>query len=345
MATENIGTKYNTQIPALTENADIQTALKIYHYGQANEPTNLIANSVAGHFKTLEDTKVDIFPTALNSGTNLNSQTTTGYYSSTNAVAASGSNYPVTIAGMLHVTNDNINGFVYQSYFAYATNKVYWRGFASSWSAWKEASDTTHSHPEFSTFQPNIIGAASTITSSNLTSSRALASDSSGKVAVSAVTATELGHLSGVTSGIQAQLNTKSPSASPTFSGVVTLPATTSIGTITSTEIGYVDGVTSSIQDQLNTKSPSESPTFTGTVVLPSTTSIGNVSSTEIGFVDGLTSSAQTQLNNKPTQLLGNKSAGTPVPAGTKRIVIARDNGSGAPDATITPAEGDLWFW
>jgi hypothetical protein len=123
------------------------------------------------------------------------------------------------------------------------------------------------------------------------------------------------------------------------------LPATTSIGTITSTELGYVDGVTSSIQDQLNTKSPSESPTFTGTVVLPATTSIGNVSSTEIGFVDGLLSSAQTQLNNKPTQLLGNKSAGTPVPAGTKRIVIARDNGSGAPDATITPAEGDLWFW
>lgn len=41
---------------------------------------------------------------------------------------------------------------------------------------------------------------------------------------------------------------------SPTFTGTVTLPATTSIGTVSSTELGYVDGVTSSIQTQLNGK-------------------------------------------------------------------------------------------
>jgi hypothetical protein len=40
-----------------------------------------------------------------------------------------------------------------------------------------------------------------------LTASRALVSDGSGVVAASAVTATELGHLSGVTSGIQAQID------------------------------------------------------------------------------------------------------------------------------------------
>lgn len=40
--------------------------------------------------------------------------------------------------------------------------------------------------------------------------------------------------------------------ASPTFTGTVTLPSTTSIGTITNTELSYVDGVTSSIQSQLN---------------------------------------------------------------------------------------------
>lgn len=51
--------------------------------------------------------------------------------------------------------------------------------------------------------QATIIGGASTIASSNLTASRALVSSSSGKVAVSAVTATELGYLSGVTSNIQ----------------------------------------------------------------------------------------------------------------------------------------------
>lgn len=55
----------------------------------------------------------------------------------------------------------------------------------------------------------SITGAASTIVSSNLTASRALVSNSSGKVAVSAVTSTELGYLDGVTSAIQMQLNNK----------------------------------------------------------------------------------------------------------------------------------------
>ena len=55
--------------------------------------------------------------------------------------------------------------------------------------------------------QDTIEGAASTITGSNLTANRALVSNGSGKVAVSAVTATELGYLDGVTSGIQSQLN------------------------------------------------------------------------------------------------------------------------------------------
>lgn len=56
--------------------------------------------------------------------------------------------------------------------------------------------------------QATITGGATTITSSNLTVSRALASDASGKVAVSATTSAELGFVSGVTSAIQTQLNT-----------------------------------------------------------------------------------------------------------------------------------------
>ena len=50
------------------------------------------------------------------------------------------------------------------------------------------------------------------------------------------------------------QLNLKADLASPTFTGTVTLPSTTSIGTVSSTEIGYVDGVTSAIQTQLDSK-------------------------------------------------------------------------------------------
>ena len=57
--------------------------------------------------------------------------------------------------------------------------------------------------------QATITGGATTIVSSDLTADRALVSNGSGKVAVSSVTATELGHVSGVTSAIQTQLGTK----------------------------------------------------------------------------------------------------------------------------------------
>lgn len=61
--------------------------------------------------------------------------------------------------------------------------------------------------------QATVTGAATTITGSNLTASRALISNSSGKVAVSDVTSTELGYLDGVTSNVQTQLNGKAASS------------------------------------------------------------------------------------------------------------------------------------
>ena len=54
--------------------------------------------------------------------------------------------------------------------------------------------------------QATLTGAATTIASTDLTASRALAADGNGKVAASTVTSTELGYLSGVTSAIQTQL-------------------------------------------------------------------------------------------------------------------------------------------
>ena len=62
--------------------------------------------------------------------------------------------------------------------------------------------------------QDTVVGGASTITENNLTASRALISNSSGKVAVSDVTSTELGYLDGVTSNIQTQLGDKQPTIS-----------------------------------------------------------------------------------------------------------------------------------
>ena len=59
------------------------------------------------------------------------------------------------------------------------------------------------------TKQNTITGAATSITSSNLTASKAVVSDSSGKVATSSTTSTEIGYVAGVTSAIQTQLDGK----------------------------------------------------------------------------------------------------------------------------------------
>ena len=75
--------------------------------------------------------------------------------------------------------------------------------------------------------QDTVVGGASTITEDNLTANRALISNSSGKVAVSAVTSTELGYLDGTTSNIQTQLDKKLESVPVTSvngkTGAVTL--------------------------------------------------------------------------------------------------------------------------
>ena len=75
-------------------------------------------------------------------------------------------------------------------------------------------------------------------------------------------------------STVTSALALKAPLASPTFTGTVTLPSSTSIGNVSSTEIGYIDGVTSSIQTQLDAKAPSANPTLTGTVALPAASSV-----------------------------------------------------------------------
>ena len=70
--------------------------------------------------------------------------------------------------------------------------------------------------------------------------------------ALSAVSATELGYLDGVTSAVQTQIDSKQA----VVSGV------------NSTEIGYLDGVTSAIQTQLDAKAPSTSATLTAPVLV-----------------------------------------------------------------------------
>ena len=140
-----------------------------------------------------------------------------------------------------------------------------------------------------------------------------------GSTSIGEVDNVEIGYLNGVTSPIQGQLDDKleistasstyAPLASPTLTGTVTLPESTSIGDISNVEIGYLNGVTSSIQGQIDDKleistasstyAPLASPTLTGTVTLPESTSIGNVSNLEIGYLNGATSGIQGQIDLK----------------------------------------------
>ena len=77
-----------------------------------------------------------------------------------------------------------------------------------------------------------ITGGASTIATADLTASRALISNSSGKVAVSTVTDTELGYLDGVTSSIQTQLDAKTSfdGAYSSLTGAPTIPTVRGAG-------------------------------------------------------------------------------------------------------------------
>ena len=104
--------------------------------------------------------------------------------------------------------------------------------------------------------QATITGAATTIDDADLTASRAVVSNSSGKVAVSAVTATELGYLDGVTSAIQTQIDSKQGTLSLTASRALVSDSggSVNVSPVTSTEIGYLDGVTSAIQTQIDSK-------------------------------------------------------------------------------------------
>lgn len=84
-----------------------------------------------------------------------------------------------------------------------------------------------------------------TVTFSTLTASTVPYLDASKNLTSSAVTPTELGYVSGVTSAIQTQLNAKAPTASPTFTGTVTIPTPFTLGavsvTTTGTQLNYIN--------------------------------------------------------------------------------------------------------
>ena len=132
-----------------------------------------------------------------------------------------------------------------------------------------------------------ITGAATTIDTENLTTSRALASDANGKVAVSGVTSTELGHVSGVTSAIQTQLNGKQSTL--TFNA----PSTNNANPSTSAQI----------KTALDLKANLAGPSFTGDVTFDTTTLKIDSTNNRVGI------GTATPITNTRVSIVGNSGA------------------------------------
>jgi len=105
----------------------------------------------------------------------------------------------------------------------------------------------------------------------------------------------------------------KAPLESPTFTGTVVLPGTTSIGDVSSTELQYVNGTTSTIQTQLDNKQ----------------NIVSGVSETEIGYLDGVTSAIQTQIDSK-------RSTADSVNLAATKVIIFEGTTDDAYETTLT---------
>lgn len=107
----------------------------------------------------------------------------------------------------------NGQGLIYNSTSGKWENTTIEAGGTVSWGSISGTlSDQTDLQNALNGKQDTISGAASSITTSNLTGSRALVSGTDGKVTVSTITTTKLGYLTDVTSNIQAQINGKQAS-------------------------------------------------------------------------------------------------------------------------------------
>lgn len=117
--------------------------------------------------------------------------------------------------------------------------------------------------PPVANIAGTITGAASTITLSNLASNIVVVSDAGGKIANSAITTIELGYLHGVTSNVQAQLNTKQPTVTGAAQTITTSNLTASRvmvtdangqasnNIVTVTQLQSLANVTGDVQAQL----------------------------------------------------------------------------------------------
>lgn len=183
------GSSYNFYSPLIATGSDVRFDTSIIHTSAYNEGRylqNITGKIIAGTNVSLSGSGTALSPYTINATSTgiatLNTLTASTQFF---AIGSSGTSPSWSVSGgnthslNLPTTSGSNTGLV--------TPTLY-----NTWNAKQDA----------------ITGGATTILSSNLTSDRALISSGTGKVAVSSVTTTELGYVSGATSNLQTQINT-----------------------------------------------------------------------------------------------------------------------------------------
>lgn len=219
----DIGRNWVARIPSLSDDANIQEAFRMYHYGTQDgsepAPEDTLAAGIEKHLNSLQEAidlltaGADEIKTDLDDNNdvdlnNLDTPAESGTYRRSSAAPVD-KNYPEPAAGILSVIA-TAGGAVYQIYQTLGgssgTNNYYWRGrdAGANWSTWAQGSKVGHNH-NTTYYQKTEIDAR---VSNSITADRAMVSEAvTGKIVSSIVTAEELGHLSGVNNNIQDQLN------------------------------------------------------------------------------------------------------------------------------------------
>ena len=177
--------------------------------------------------------------------------------------------------------------------------------------------------PPVANVEGTITGAASTVTFSNLASSIVVVSDAGGKIANSAVTTTELGYLHGLTSNVQAQLNTKQGNITGAAQTITSANLTAlcvmvtdtngqaANNSVTVTQLQSLANISGDIQAQLNAKQNTvtgaaqtiTTANLASNIVVVSNsngqTSNNSVTVTQLQSLANVTGDVQTQLDGK----------------------------------------------
>lgn len=145
---------------------------------------------------------------------------------------------------------------------------------------------------------------ANLLENDNLTASRALVSDSSGKIAVSDVTSTELGYLDGVTSSIQTQLNGKASTNAATTSaaGLMSVADKTKLdGIAAGAQVNSITGVKGNAESNYRTGNVNLTSANIGALALTGGTVTGATTFGSTLTVNGATTFSDTTASSSTT--------------------------------------------